>query len=104
MKQTSSKLDWIKKKQPNDHKQQTPKPALLTWLINVPVHAPACVYTHNQDEQKRVQSLAAAPASLARSPQCHVPPARACPMARQCQPRQSNVIQMCKPARYQSAL
>lgn len=70
----------------------------------MPVHAQACGYTRNRDEQKRVQSLAASPAFLARTPQCHEPPARACLMARQCQPRQSNAIQMCKLARYRCAL
>ena len=96
---------FLKTTEINDDKQQPPKSIkLFTLLKNVLVRVQACVWTHNQDEQKPVQSLAVAPASPAMTPQCHVPHAMACSMARQCQPQQSSETRKCKPAQYQCAL
>ena len=67
-------------------------------------HAQVYVKTHNPDERKRAQFQAKALAFLAKIPQYHVLLARACLLAGQYQPLQSNETQRCKPGPYQCAL
>ena len=107
---SSKGSDWSQEPVAECKKEQETK--LLTDLIldlllipsGVTEHAQVCASTHNRDVQRHARSQAGAQASPARIPQCREPLARACLLARLCQPPQSSESQRCMPGLYRYVL